>query len=215
MTRRNLLASLPASVRALNPAVRWASAQGHTAKRNGDAFEREVFAALAELQRTGALAWWSHTSPDSKRLRDGRTITTGRALCDVVGCTADGRAFVAEVKTSTRRIELSEARIKGKTKKLGGVQGHQRAQLNATADARGVALLIGRVGDVTVVARWSEVRDLAAITAPTARTLSVSSLSAGIIGAMVPRGPVAAPVAPAAGVVATSGRPVAASTAPS
>jgi len=209
MTKRDPLASLPASVRAINPSLAKPTARvtGRTAKRNGDAFEREVFAALATLQRVGVLAWWSHTSPDSKRLRDGRTITTGRALCDVVGCTADGRAFVAEVKTSTRRIELSEARIKGKTKKHGGVQGHQRAQLDATADAQGVALLIGRVGDVTVVAGWSEVRGLAAITAPTAHPWSASSLSVGIIGAMVPRGPVEAPVAPAAGVVATSGRP--------
>ena len=209
MTKRDPLATLPASVRAINPTLARSTARatGRTAKRNGDAFEREVFAALATLQRVGVLAWWSHTSPDSKRLRDGRTITTGRALCDVVGCTSDGRAFVAEVKTSTRRIELSEARIKGKTKKLGGVQDHQRAQLDATAAAQGVALLIGRVGDVTVVARWSEVRGLAAITAPTARSREASSLSVGIIGAMVPRGPVEASGTPAAGVVDTSGRP--------
>lgn len=209
MTKRDPLASLPASVRAINPTLAkpTARATGRTAKRNGDAFEREVFAALATLQRVGVLAWWSHTSPDSKRLSDGRTITTGRALCDVVGCTADGRAFVAEVKTSTRRIELSEARIKGKTKKHGGVQGHQRAQLDATAAAQGVALLIGRVGDMTVVARWADVRNLAAITAPTARAWSASSLLVGIIAEVAQRGPVEAPVAPAAGVVATSGRP--------
>ena len=209
MTKRDLIASLPASVRAINPTLgkrTSARVSGRIAKRNGDTFEREVFAALATLQRVGVLAWWSHTSPDSKRLSDGRTITTGRALCDVVGCTADGRAFVAEVKTSTRRIELSEARIKGKTKKHGGVQGHQRAQLDATAAAQGVALLIGRVGDVTIVARWSDVRALAAITTPTAHPWSASSLSVAIIGAMVSR-PVEASGTPAAGVVATSGRP--------
>ena len=76
MTRRDPLASLPASVRAINPTLARSTARatGRTAKRNGDAFEREVFAALATLQRVGVLAWWSHTSPDSKRLRDGRTI---------------------------------------------------------------------------------------------------------------------------------------------
>ena len=201
MTRRDPLASLPSSVRAINPTAKRNSAQGRTAKRNGAVFEREVFAALASLQSAGVLAWWSHTSPDSKRLRDGRTIITGRALCDVVGCTADGRAFVAEVKTSTRRIELSEARIKGKTKKHGGVQGHQRAQLDATADAQGVALLIGRVGDVTVVAGWWGIRYISAITPYVAHLYAAPSLVEAL------RSVVEATRTPASGVVATSGRP--------
>lgn len=202
MTRRNPLAALPASVRALNPAVRRASAQGRTAKRNGDAFEREVFASLDELRRAGVLAWWAHTSPTSKRLRGGVTITTGRALCDVVGCTADGRAFVAEVKTSVRRVEV-------KAHDRGGVQSHQRDQLAATSRACGVALLVVRVDDVVAVIPWSVAESLVAVTPAVALAHAAPSLSVGIVGAMVPRGPVETPVAPAAGVVATSGRLVA------
>lgn len=199
MTRRSLFATLPASVRAINPTAKRNSAQGRTAKRNGAEFEREVFAALATLQRVGALAWWSHTSPDSKRLRDGRTIITGRALCDVVGCTADGRAFVAEVKTSVRRVEIA-------AHDRGGVQPHQAAQLTATARAGGVSLLVAQVAGVAVVIPWSEASTLVAVTPTVARAWAASSLSVAIIGAMVPRH-VEASGTPAAGVVATSGCP--------
>jgi hypothetical protein len=203
MTRRSLFATLPASVRAINPTVKRNSAQGRTAKRNGAVFEREVFAALAGLQSAGVLAWWSHTSPDSKRLRDGRTIIAGRALCDVVGCTADGRSFVAEVKTSVRRVEIA-------AHDRGGVQPHQAAQLTATACAGGVSLLVAQVAGVAVVIPWGEASALVAVTPTIARAWAASSLSVAIIGAMVPR-PVKASGTPAAGVVATSGRPEASS----
>ena len=199
MTRRSLFATLPASVRAINPTAKRNSAQGRTAKRNGAVFEREVFAALASLQSAGVLAWWSHTSPDSKRLRDGRTIITGRALCDVVGCTADGRAFVAEVKTSVRRVEIA-------AHDRGGVQPHQAAQLTATTRAGGVSLLVAQVAGVAVVIPWSEASALAAVTPTVARAWAASSLSVAIIGAMAPR-PVEASGTPAAVVVATPGRP--------
>lgn len=193
MTRRpapvaDLLASLPASVRAINAPLatqrtaalrdlagegnatvearattRTAHArQGRTAQRTGAAWEREVFAALDAMVRNGALAWWSHTSPGSKRLRDGRVIVTGRALCDVVGVTGDGRGFVVEVKRHGSRVEV----VAGDR---GGVQPHQRAQLDATADAGGVALLVACVGDVRAVIPWRALDGVRAVTKTTAR----------------------------------------------
>lgn len=207
--------TIPASLRAINshiaaaagddaPAVLAARAtraaharQGRTAQRTGDAWEREVYAALDALQRAGVVAWWAHTSPSSKRLRDGRVIVTGRALCDVVGCMADGRGLVVEVKRSARRVEL----VAGDR---GGVQPHQREQLAATARAGGVALLAVEVAGVPAVIPWGVVDGLAAVTATVARGWHAPSLSAGVIGAAVPRG-VAAP----AGAAEATGRVVA------
>lgn len=186
---RDLLASLPASLRAINPALatqraaalrdlagegnaavearatsRTAHArQGRTAQRTGATWEREVFAALDAMVRSGALAWWAHTSPGSKRLRDGRVIVTGRALCDVVGVTGDGRGFVAEVKRHGSRVEV----VAGDR---GGVQPHQRAQLDATAGAGGVALLVACVGDVRAVIPWVALDGVRAVTKTVARS---------------------------------------------
>ena len=194
MTRRPsmfpaMLASMSASVRAINPALATQRAaalrdlagegnaavearatsrtknarQGRTAQRAGATWEREVFAALDAMVRNGALAWWAHTSPGSKRLRDGRVIVTGRALCDVVGVTGDGRGFVAEVKRHGSRVEV----VAGDR---GGVQPHQRAQLDATAGAGGVALLVACVGDVRAVIPWRALDGVRAVTKTVARS---------------------------------------------
>ncbi len=194
MTRRPsmfpaMLASMTASVRAINPALATQRAaalrdlagegnatvearatsrtknarQGRAAQRTGATWELEVFAALDAMVRNGALAWWAHTSPGSKRLRDGRVIVTGRALCDVVGVTGDGRGFVAEVKRHGSRIEV----VAGDR---GGVQPHQRAQLDATAGAGGVALLVACVGDVRAVIPWVALDGVRAVTKTVARS---------------------------------------------
>jgi len=184
-----MLASMSASVRAINPALATQRAaalrdlagegnaavearattraknarQGRTAQRTGATWEREVFAALDAMVRNGSLAWWAHTSPGSKRLRDGRVIVTGRALCDVVGVTGDGRGFVAEVKRHGSRVEV----VAGDR---GGVQPHQRAQLDATAGAGGVALLVACVGDVRAVIPWVALDGVRAVTKTVARS---------------------------------------------
>jgi hypothetical protein len=213
VTRRavDILATLPPSVRAMNAhaaaaagpdaaevlaarAVRAGHArQGRTAQRTGDAWEREVYAALD----AAGLAWWAHTSPTSKRLRDGRVIVTGRALCDVVGATADGRALVAEVKRGAARVEL----VAGDR---GGVQPHQRAQLDATARAGGVALLVVCVGDVRAVVPWCDLRDVRAVTATVARRYAVGTLAGALRGVAAPAG-----AADGAGRVETRVTPVA------
>lgn len=152
--------------------------QGRTAQRNGDAFEREVFVALDALTAAGVLAWWDHFGPQTKRLDAARVIVTGRAPCDVIGCTSDGRMLVAEVKSSNRRVCLGET-----TSRDARVEAHQRAQLKATHCAGGVALLIVEIDGERAVIRPDAIamRGVTEVRVGTARQWSAGSDLAGAI----------------------------------
>lgn len=154
-----------------------------TAQRNGARFEAEVFAALDTLVSAQVLAWWGHYGPQTKRLSPTVVVVTGKAPCDVVGCTADGRAIVAEVKSHGRRVVLD-----GRRTHDAQVEAHQRAQLEATHAHGGVALLIVSIAGECAVIPWGAVRTMDALHVGTARSWSAHrSLVEAIRGAVEER----------------------------
>ena len=141
------------------------STQSRAAQRSGAGFEDGVFAALDALVVDGVLAWWGHYGPQTKHLGEGRIVVTGVAPCDVVGCTADGRALVCELKHDNARVVLD-----GRKTRDAHVAEHQRAQLTATARAGGVALLVVEVADVAAVIPWASLAQAKTVDIGTART---------------------------------------------
>ena len=140
------------------------AAQSVAANVSGGGWERDVFSALDALALAGDLAWWEHTGPLFEMI-DGAWRPTKKALCDVVGLLRDGRRLVAEVKRVTegtldlRRASKARARVKA----------HQADQLEATARAGGVALLIVEVRGVAAVLPWAAVRGLDVVNVDVAR----------------------------------------------
>lgn len=136
-------------------------ATGRAAQASGDDFEAEVFAALDGLALAGVVGWYEHTGPFAKWI-DGAPRIVGRALCDVVGVTGDGRGLVAEVKHNGRAVDLSGTA-------RGCVAEHQAKQLAATSLAGGVALLVVCVDGVRAVIPWRALVGVKAVTAEVAR----------------------------------------------
>lgn len=144
-----------------------ASAKSRAAQASGAAFERDVFAALDALVACNVLAWWGHFGPQTKHLAHDRVIVTGHAPCDVVGCTSDGRAIVAEVKRHGRRVVFD-----GRRTHDAHVEPHQRAQLEATVRHGGVALLVVDIAGERAVIPWASVSLMPALHVGTARQWS-------------------------------------------
>ena len=146
-------------------------AKGKRADAVGKAFEAVVNDAFEALHHVGILAHWTWTGAPSKHVRRGSRIEmvpTGPAPCDVSALTRDSRAVIAEVKHSARYIDL-HAGI-GKTGHAeAGLQSHQRAQLDAYADAGAVAMLVVEVAGVRAVIPWEEARTLPGVGVTVAR----------------------------------------------
>lgn len=143
------------------------TARNATAQRNGAAFEGDVFKAFDALVVDGVLAWWGHYGPTTKRLSPTVVVVTGKAPCDVVGCTSDGRAIVAEVKSHGRRVVLDKRKTHDAQ-----VEEHQRKQLEATHASGGVALLVVDIAGERAVIPWGAVETMDALHVGTARAWS-------------------------------------------
>lgn len=146
-------------------------AQGHAARASGDEWEATVYGAMRALVVEGVVAWWEHT--EAPRVVVGGEVRCTRvALCDVVGATRDGRVIVAEVKRATARAVDLRAKSVARSR----VRPHQAAQLTATADAGGVALLVVEVRGVAAVLPWRDVRGLDVVSVDVARARQARSL---------------------------------------
>jgi len=135
-------------------------AQGRAAQASGGALEAYLDDQHQRALDAGLLAWIGHYGPAT--VTTGRTgaLTTrivGAAPVDYLGCTRDGRLVAVEAKRCSGYLDLEgHARA--------SLAPHQRAQLEASDRAGGLALLVvswrRAAGELRYAVPWGEVRHL-------------------------------------------------------
>ena len=135
-------------------------AQGRAARASGGALEAFLDEQHQRALGAGLLAWIGHYGPATVTTRCGQHITTrivGTAPVDYLGCTRTGRAIAVEAKRCSGHLDLTGV-------ERASLAPHQRAQLEATDSAGGLALLVvayrRRAGDVRYAVPWGVVQHL-------------------------------------------------------
>lgn len=156
------LAALPASLRALNPALNARVAKavhhrrtgsGRRADAVGRAWEALVGHALDALLAAGLVVDYVHPHP--RRLKGGKPVEA--AGVDYVGATV-ARPFVLECKRDGAEVWLVPALARAKGRRC-ALTVRQREQLARYAAAGHLALLALDLGGDRAVVPWEAVRD--------------------------------------------------------
>lgn len=135
-------------------------AQGRAAQASGGALEALLDAQHALALRARLVAWIGHYGPSTVTTRCGAHLTTrivGPAPVDYLGCTRTGRVIAVEAKRCSGWLDLTGV-------ERASVAPHQRAQLEATDSAEGLAVLVvafrRRAGDLRFAVPWGVVQHL-------------------------------------------------------
>ena len=135
-------------------------AQGRAAQASGGALEALLDEQHQRALDAGLLAWIGHYGPATVTTRCGAHLTTrivGTAPVDYLGCTRAGRAIAVEAKRCSGHLDLTGV-------ERASLAPHQRAQLEATNRAGGLAVLVvafrRRAGDVRYAVPWDAVQHL-------------------------------------------------------
>lgn len=186
------LAGLPASVRALNPALdaRVAEELHHrraASSRRADAAGRDwealVADALATLLAAGLVVDFVHPHP--RRLKGGKPVEASGV--DFVGATVRA-PFVIECKRDGAEVWLQPAWARAKGRRC-ALTARQREQLARYAAAGHLALLALDLGGTRGVAPWSAVAHLDRVTREDLAPFACRALADGLRREMAPRAP--------------------------